>query len=428
MDDTKACELETLLDTIADVSRRHPSDTREFNPLTILRNANEEVGLHSRFIAALLDPKVAHGHETTFLKLFLQEVGVDGFALNGCLVQREKMGIDILITNRRQQAVIIENKIHAADAEAQIERYVGCVGHTYRSVTAVIYLTLDRRNPSAQSIGSCRAPVHTASYRTTILSWLDRCSKTADGRVLEAIKDYAAAVKRVTGQTASRRCTVETANILLKPGNLKLAIGLVGAIDEAKAMAQELFWAALEKALDGHGMRILEHQRYSPERIRHYYEPRRDRWWYGLMFELPQSVLQKDVKLALYIEAGKDEGVVFGLTLVGESGIRTLEGHADYGWIREIVMLRGAFKQHPSWLGYRPVEPALDFTTFADESTASFGDPVALKKVVTAIATDILETLRAFKDECSSAGHERAAGLAAGLPCFAVAGDASPTT
>lgn len=59
-------ELNTRLD--AEVKRTKS----RFNLFTVLRGAHEEAGLHSAFLAFLLNPNEAHDCDALFLKLFLE--------------------------------------------------------------------------------------------------------------------------------------------------------------------------------------------------------------------------------------------------------------------------------------------------------------------------------------------------------------------
>jgi len=94
----------------------------QFNVFSILRKKDDEVNLHSRFISHLLNPKGKHGLNNFFLEDFLHHIQLEKFNSNDAKVFREWNNIDILITNK-QQAIIIENKIHAEDQDQQLERY-----------------------------------------------------------------------------------------------------------------------------------------------------------------------------------------------------------------------------------------------------------------------------------------------------------------
>jgi hypothetical protein len=97
-----------------------------FNIFTILRQEDDEVHLHSRFLAELLDPHGDHCQDCDLLEAFLHQVGVGRFQLKNVSVRREYRDIDILVTNDKQ-AIIIENKIYAQDQERQLERYYNAI-------------------------------------------------------------------------------------------------------------------------------------------------------------------------------------------------------------------------------------------------------------------------------------------------------------
>jgi hypothetical protein len=75
---TKKGEFEAFLAQI-DKSRRKYEDLEKkqesFNIFSTLHKANDERRLHSRYIAALLQPKGSHGNKDLFLKNFIQVVG-----------------------------------------------------------------------------------------------------------------------------------------------------------------------------------------------------------------------------------------------------------------------------------------------------------------------------------------------------------------
>ena len=81
-----------------------------FDLFSILRNENDEVNLHSKFIYFLLNPLANHFQKSLFLKLFLNIIG-ETFDNSGFyMVKKEHKNIDLLIT-KDQTAIIIENKI-----------------------------------------------------------------------------------------------------------------------------------------------------------------------------------------------------------------------------------------------------------------------------------------------------------------------------
>ena len=140
------------------------AQARAFNVFSILREESDEVGLHTVFFEALIDPIGTHGCGSALLELFLNELGVhleDGVNIKGAVVERERRTaesgqIDLLIElPHARLVVVVENKIHAGDQERQLERYhqraVQRAGQGGRVV--VFYLTLHGTEPSARSLG-----------------------------------------------------------------------------------------------------------------------------------------------------------------------------------------------------------------------------------------------------------------------------------
>lgn len=168
-----------------------------FNVFTVLRGSGEETGLHSAWLAYLLDPGEKHDCGPLFLNLFIKSLqkGVVRHSGIGPLdeltefkdfncatasVQKElcvKQGrIDILIRSPGSGIIAIENKIWAYEQFDQISRYgeylKGQPEHKTKRV-ALLYLTLDGK-PSATA-KDCENQYRRISYRDHILPWLKDC-------------------------------------------------------------------------------------------------------------------------------------------------------------------------------------------------------------------------------------------------------------
>ena len=120
-----------------------------FNLFTVLRQRGEEVGLHSRWLAFLLNPRAEHACGALFLKLFVATLqkGVqphsddaepcdltilDSFesdtATVGIEVGGEDGRMDIVIDCPRWGTIAIENKVWTGEQHLQIERYAKELG------------------------------------------------------------------------------------------------------------------------------------------------------------------------------------------------------------------------------------------------------------------------------------------------------------
>src|SRR5688572_11747237 len=116
--------MQTLLDKIGIIDYKYDKlrEQNTFNIFSILRNKNDEVNLHSRFIGELLNPIGSHKLGNIFLNHFLKLLNINTQGFEKATVHREYKDIDILIKSG-SKAIILENKIWAEDQEKQLERY-----------------------------------------------------------------------------------------------------------------------------------------------------------------------------------------------------------------------------------------------------------------------------------------------------------------
>jgi len=174
-----------------------------FNIFSVLRSASDEVRLHSRFIAFLLDPKASHNQGTALLNLLLKRLSIHDFDSESAIVEVEYKNIDVLVRNQSNQAVIIENKIYARDRDGQLWDYHHQMrGEGYRDIWTS-YLTLKGDEPSAQSKRSLT--VILLSYEAEIISWLKDCIPLVarEPGVRESIFQYIELLQKLTSSDQS---------------------------------------------------------------------------------------------------------------------------------------------------------------------------------------------------------------------------------
>lgn len=193
----------------------------QFNIFTTLLDPyNTEVELHSRFMSSLLDPKGNHRMGTTSIEILLEELGSEMPITPNIEVipnnekWTEHKEIDILIIDRvAKNALIIENKINARDSNhddrGQLEGY-------YQQLMSegipadnieVYYLTLDRHEPSAESLNTngetpeLAEKVQCIDYGTEITNWLKSLVKEAYNApfLRESINQYINLINNMTG-------------------------------------------------------------------------------------------------------------------------------------------------------------------------------------------------------------------------------------
>ncbi len=198
-------ELQSLLNQVRLVVEKESkildATGSRFNVYQML-GVNHYETVHSKIISTFLDPHGSHACGDKFLKAFLSCVGdaqdnsisaaYQAFECDAPTVRTEvstdEGRLDILIKNDKY-ALIVENKVYAADGVEQLSRYKK-FGDTLSCPCAILYLTLDGHDASEQS---CRdIKYQPISYSDHILTWLSECAKIAFDKpgVRESIIQY----------------------------------------------------------------------------------------------------------------------------------------------------------------------------------------------------------------------------------------------
>lgn len=206
----------------ARIKREKYKRGENFNIFNTLGLQSDEVRLHSAFIAELLNPCGSHGMGAEFLSAFLKTVGLpvdyivpSNVAVNN-MVERaigaktaDTGGRIDIIMEDGGHAVIIENKIYAADQENQLLRYFNYAKGKFGSDNfSLLYLTLDGHEPSKESLGNTSEVKYKCiSYANDILKWLDACAKLAFNKPLirETINQYINLLKQLTGKDMDKQ-------------------------------------------------------------------------------------------------------------------------------------------------------------------------------------------------------------------------------
>ncbi len=222
---------------------------------------------HSKFIANLLNPKGTYGEGDKFLKAFLKQAGIsedyiDAAKCNPNIVERdigpinedetEGGRIDIIIEDKTH-AVIIENKIYAADQNHQLLRYSN-YAIKKRFDYKIIYLTLFGDMPAEDF--SDKDNLIYMSYEKDILEWLAECVKIAPDRIIqnEKIIPYINLIKKLTQQTMKDKDLKQVAEIAIEEENVDNMITIMKAIPQiSKLLMERYLYPELEKFAHDNG-------------------------------------------------------------------------------------------------------------------------------------------------------------------------------
>ena len=202
--------------------------SESFNLFKVLRKDSDEVRLHSRFIAAILDPQGSHASGDAYLKLFLKQAELNGFNLHNVQVHNEYKGIDILIKNDQGQAIVIENKIYAGDQHQQLYRYYETMKDEGVEDITIVYLTLYGHEPESHSVEGLDKDLLKSkryvliSYQHHIQHWIEQCVHHAalQPPLRESFAQYLQLIEQLTGMEQSETHMQKLKEILLEEDNL----------------------------------------------------------------------------------------------------------------------------------------------------------------------------------------------------------------
>lgn len=212
-------QLDSFLKQVSEIVAKEKKQQEEkrkrgenFNIFKVLGLSTSEVRLHSAFLAELLNPNGDHGLGDKFLQAFINDVVLkkkESFSFDtnsakvnveypiGEVSQNYDRGgrIDLMIKDKNNQTIVIENKIYADDQILQLYRYNKYIleglmlkDNQYR----LLYLTLEGDKPTETSTGHHKFNYDCISYKKDILNWLNNCVGLAAlfPKVRETIAQY----------------------------------------------------------------------------------------------------------------------------------------------------------------------------------------------------------------------------------------------
>lgn len=245
--------------------RRESGDM--FNIFEILKAEHYEVSTHSAILAELLNPKGSHGCTDLFLKSFLEVLDQKEFFQNlcdvtievensiGALDNNKEYGgrIDLIIHEKHNSAIIIENKIYADDQDKQLYRYCRYAQSTYKK-SIVVYLTLDGKTPSEKTTKGddtkIKVDPQSISYQYHIKRWIENSIEKVYSKtnLQNSLKQYLQVINKLTNQDMNSISKEKLVELLSSPENMNNALLIRDTIDDALDMfMRNVFVPQLEK-------------------------------------------------------------------------------------------------------------------------------------------------------------------------------------
>ena len=228
------------------------------------------------------------------------------FSLEETRVERERDHIDLLITNAKGQAIVIENKIWAADQERQLERYYNTVkGRGLEP--RLVYLTLDGRPPSPRSRGKIKL-VACLSYKDDLVPWLRVCQERAcdEPALRESLAQYLALIRTLYGD-AGREFMTELTKFLREGRNLVLARTLGDAAADAWGDLLFDYWEGIRQEVEAVIGVPLQDKKDFRGRLEKFVHSRAGHFHYSW------RLLGEWAPATLGLEARRDGGIFYGV-------------------------------------------------------------------------------------------------------------------
>lgn len=400
-------KLQNLLDKTASIVHKNnqllDATGGRFNLFQVIGVTTAETRLHSAFLAELLDVKGSHGLKDKPLKAFISKCldAEFGFQTTNALTKVEhSIGIktattggriDIIVWDRENKAIIIENKIYAGDQEFQLLRYFNH-SKSYTN-SRLVYLSLDGKIPSKFSMGGELFYYKTLSYKFEIIDWLTECKQLAVDfpLVREAISHYINLIKQLTNTSSMDEMNKEiVALVMQSPENLQNAFELKKVLTDVKIKTQWEFWKQLQKSLKKIELNVKGDD-YSKTvkhyKVKGYYEKQRNR---DVHFGLWLEIFNKD-GITLHWGCEIQDNIYFGFT-IEQNGKGGISNNEDVKVYRQIVKdCDDLYKEDSkNWLGWMYPTPILNFRNFNSQAIFSLADKATLEKTTNNIAEKAL--------------------------------------
>ncbi len=349
--------------------KQHDDAKLDFNIFTILRKTGEEVGLHSRFLAELLNKNASH-KIADFQRLFIDRVLNNAIATQewnreqlssedyySCEIEytfpNSNHGRADIILKSTKNVIVIENKIYAFDQKGQLAKYYQACKEMGYDSNNIYVVYLNRFGDDVTSYGQgniADEDYGVISYKENIFKFLALCkAKVADyPHIEQTIEQYINTVARITGQTRNAKMTQEYVSFLANKNNFKTVYKLSQNFETIQKTVQNEIWNDLlayfeEKNL---AFTFCDNQLlpYSQEKaVEQYFSgsgTKNKAKAYGLCYKITDK---GDIGVYCYIEL--NHRLYYSITLANKKGLRLPECPSSIEKLEEkIKVLRGNWK------------------------------------------------------------------------------------
>ncbi|WP_435979031.1 PD-(D/E)XK nuclease family protein [Psychrobacter sp. DM4] len=345
--------------------KNHNDTKQDFNIFTILRKTGEEVGLHSRFLAELLNRNASH-KIADFQQLFIETVLNNAIATQEW--NREKLSpkddysceieysfrnsdhgrADIILKNKNN-VIVVENKTYAFDQKGQLAKYYkACqeLGYDDKNIY-IVYLNRFGDDVSPYGQGNISNEDYgVISYKEDVFNFLKLCkAKVVDyPHIEQTIEQYINTVARITGQTRNAKMKQEYVVFLADENNFKTVYKLSQNFETIQKNIQNDMWDDLLAYLKERNLAFTfcdnQLSTYSQEKaVKQYFSggsTKNKAKTYGICYKI---VDKGDIEVYCYVEL--NHRLYYSVTLVEKDGVRLPEYPTDLeGFKDKVIALR----------------------------------------------------------------------------------------
>ncbi len=326
---------------------------QEFNIFSFLRKENDEVGVHSKFIAYLLDTTETHECGTIFLDLFLKTFKIENYDSTGsrsfvehyigAISANNSQGgaIDILLMNKTRQVIKIENKIDAGEQHKQLLRY-----HNYDLKGPLLFLTKTGKNSQDHDeLKNMGIKYQTCSYNKEVIAWLELCLlENTPFYVSQIIHHYKNLILKITNQNSNSKMNNDIAeSVISSESNFEAYKKIVGADAKIRAMIMKKF---ILPKLHRIGKQNNLSIKYDENEFCHT-QPRYMMFWYS-----NKELKNKNICIGFQFDNSNARGLYFGFYQNGDKFDSENLANIDPQIRQNFQEKFGASDQGPDWLCY----------------------------------------------------------------------------
>lgn len=363
----------------------------QFNLFSVLRSDSDEVRLHSRFIAEVLNPNGSHYSDDVFLICFLELLEISLEPDVQPLVFTEYKNIDILI-KIGDTAVIIENKIFAGDQNEQLTRYYESIKSEGFKDIYLVYLTLNGTEPSNQSVKGIDESFlnsnkfHCLSYKDEIYKWVDRCLSISAMKpaLRESFAQYLEVIEKLTQKVINYKYMDELKELLRKDKNIINFLDLQQAFNSVVVDLQVDLWKRIQNALEpllgkpsGNSF-LTEEQKI--DSVKRFMDGRKNSSYFGLFYPVKDSPHQFAIEM-------QGNGIIAGINCSEEKYPK------EYNNIVKILGNGSGCSRSKSWPQYRYIEPHIHYKNLTSENLVTLTSENMRKKIADETANYIKSVL-----------------------------------